>query len=203
MTTVLAAIDTSACAGPVLDTATHVAALFDATARALHVREDDSDAPNRLARAAGSSCARRQVSPCQPSSRLRAPGRRRARPRRPRRAGGPATGRSTALDVITRVAKPVVVVPPHARPPARVQTHPRATRRHPRELPGARARRSSSRRADIEIIALHVHSPASVPAFSDQPHHEAPGMGARVHLPLRPCGARGGEAHPAPRRRGR
>ena len=53
MTTVLAALDANASAKPVLDTALAIATMFDATATALHVREDGAGAARELTGAAG------------------------------------------------------------------------------------------------------------------------------------------------------
>lgn len=173
MTIVLAAIDTSACAAPVLSTAAQVAALFAATARALHVREDGSDMPSRLARAAGIELRETTGQPVSAIVQAAAEsdvavlvlGVRGVR-------GGPQPAGSTALEVITRVAKPVVVVPPHAPPPGpfrRILVPLEGTSESSQPLAETIER---AIRADIEIIALHIHSPASLPAFSDQSHHE-------------------------------
>ena len=196
MTTVLAAIDTTACAGPVLDTAAQVAALFDATPRALHVREDASDAPRRLARAAaielrettGQPVAAIVAAATTPDVVALVLGARGVH-------GGPQPAGSTALDVITRVAKPVVVVPPHVQPPVRVHAHPGATRRHQRELRGARrdhrargprrprdrraARplaRHRCRRSPIRLTTRRRHGSASSSPASSHAAHE----GARL-----------------------
>ena len=86
--------------------------------------------------------------------------------------GGPQPAGSTALDVIARVAMPVVVVPPHAQPSGpfgRILVPLEGTRDSSQAL--AETVKPATR-ADLEIVALHVHTPATVPAFSDQPHHE-------------------------------
>ena len=101
--------------------------------------------------------------------------RRRRRPRRPRGAhGGPRPAGRTALDVITRVNKPVVVVPPDG-------TGRRGSRACSMPLEGnhesSRAVAETIARAghrDLEILVLHVHGPDTVPAFEDQPHHAIP-----------------------------
>jgi len=115
MTIVLAALDSSAAARPVLETAISVAAITGSTVRAVHVREDGHEVPAALARA-------REV----PLRELEGPveegllhelgadeviiGVIGAR-------GTPAGARPVghiALHVVERVAKPVVVVPPEA-----------------------------------------------------------------------------------------
>jgi nucleotide-binding universal stress UspA family protein len=173
MTTVLAALDTSACAQPVLATAARAAALFDATPRALHVREDESGQPRRLACAAAIELRETTGQPvpaivdaaADPDVAALVIGARGVH-------GGPQPAGSTALEVITRVPKPVVVVPPHPQPSE-------AFKRILVPLEGTRESSEAlaetvelARRGDLEIVALHVHTPATVPAFSDQPHHE-------------------------------
>ena len=173
MTTVLAAIDSGACARPVLETATRVATLFGATARGLHVRENGSDAPDRLARAAaielreatGERVPAIVHAAAEPDVVALVLGARGIH-------GGPQPAGSTALEVITRVAKPVVVVPPRAQPLApfrRILVPLEGTAESSQALAETI---ELATRADLEIVALHVHSPASVPAFSDQTHHE-------------------------------
>jgi nucleotide-binding universal stress UspA family protein len=173
MTTVLAAIDTSACAQPVLATAARVATLFDAAPQALLVREDDSQQPARLARAAAIELRETTGKPvpalvdaaADPDVAALVIGARGVH-------GGPQPAGSTALGIITRVPKPVVVVPPHAQPAD-------AFKRILVPLEGSRESSQAlaetvelARRGDLEIVALHVHTPATVPAFSDQSHHE-------------------------------
>jgi nucleotide-binding universal stress UspA family protein len=173
MITVLAAIDTSACAQPVLATVARAATLFDAASRALHVREDDSQQPARLARAAAIELRETTGQPvpaiidaaADPDVAALVIGARGVH-------GGPQPAGSTALEVITRVPKPVVVVPPHGRRSG-------AFGRILVPLEGSRESSQAlaetvelAHRGDLEIVALHVHTPATVPAFSDQPHHE-------------------------------
>jgi Universal stress protein family len=96
---------------------------------------------------------------------------RRARPRLARRVAGPRPAGATALEVITRAAKPVVLVPPEARP------HERFTRLLvPIEgtglaPPALRDIIVAADRRELGIIVLHLHSPATVPAFSDHEPH--------------------------------
>jgi nucleotide-binding universal stress UspA family protein len=78
---------------------------------------------------------------------------------------------STALAVATSLAKPVVVVPPDARPPT-------AVRRVLVPLEGISLSLTPRRivalgqAADVEVVVLHVRDEASLPLFNDQPHHE-------------------------------
>jgi nucleotide-binding universal stress UspA family protein len=172
MTIVLAALDANASAKPVLDTGLAIATLFDATATALHVREDRAGAARELTSAAGIELREVDGSPVDQIV---------AATRDPDVAalvlgargvhGGPQPAGHTALEIITRVPKPVVVVPPQAQPPARLA----------RILVPLEGTSESSRALEdtlelaherrLEILVLHVHSPATVPAFSDHEPH--------------------------------
>ena len=79
---------------------------------------------------------------------------------------------ATALAVASKLSKPVVVVPPHARPLD-------AIRRVLVPLEGTRptslAPRSIieiARGTDVEVVALHILDTKTIPAFTDQPQHE-------------------------------
>jgi nucleotide-binding universal stress UspA family protein len=172
MRNVLAAIDSDACAQPVLGTALALAKLFDATAIALHVRERGIGSPTELARAAGVELHEVSGTPIEriiaaanePEIAALVLGMRRA-------PGGPQPAGHTALEVITQVAKPVAVVPPHAQPPeqfARLLVPLEGTSESSRALDDT-IRLAHRRR--LEILVLHIHSPATVPAFSDHEPH--------------------------------
>ena len=174
MTTVLAALDADSSAQPVLSTAIAIAELLDATVTALHVRENGLGAAPELARAAGVELREVSGSPVQQIA-LAAQDTDVAALVLGARGlhGGPQPAGHTALELITRVTKPVVVVPPHAR----------ATERVARILLPLEGTSESSRALDdtlrlahrrgLEIFALHIHSPATVPAFSDHEPHAA------------------------------
>lgn len=172
MPRVLAAIDTSPCAPSVLDTAQSVAPLFDATAVALHITENDVETARELARDAGIDLEEITESPIEaivlaaaaPDVAALVIG-----------ARGTESGRQpaghTALDVITRVRKPIVVVPPCGTPRAqlgRVLVPLEGTTESSQAIEQAL---TLADRADLEIVVLHVHTPQTVPAFQDQPHH--------------------------------
>ena len=79
---------------------------------------------------------------------------------------------ATALAIASKLSKPVVVVPPHARPLD-------AIRRVLVPLEGTRptslAPRSIieiARGTDVEVVALHILDTKTIPAFTDQPQHE-------------------------------
>jgi nucleotide-binding universal stress UspA family protein len=172
MSRVLAAIDTSPCARSVLDTAQSIASLFDGTAVAIHVTENDDDTAGDLARDAGIDLAEIAGFPVEaivaaaaaPDVAALVIG-----------ARGTDRGRQpaghTALDVIARVRKPIVVVPPGETPRAklaRVLVPLEGTTKSSQAIERALA---LTDRADLEIVVLHVHPPQAVPAFQDQPHH--------------------------------
>lgn len=82
----------------------------------------------------------------------------------------PLGGRAAA--VASALSKPVLIVPPDADPPPTFRRvlvpleGSVSTSLAPRwlfELPG---------HAEIDVVALHIHDEASIPAFTDQPQHE-------------------------------
>lgn len=172
MTRVLAAIDSSPCAPAVVGTALSIAELFEGTATGLHVREDGSEPAEQLAREMGIELT---VAVGPPMEAIVAAARHpdvvavvigaRGTHRGPRPAG------HAALEVITRVSKPVVVVPPQsaATPIARLLTPLEGTDESSQAIAATLAQAA---RRDLEIVALHVHRPEAVPPFQDQPHHE-------------------------------
>jgi nucleotide-binding universal stress UspA family protein len=172
MTTVLAALGANASARPVLETAITIAALFDATPTALHVRETRASAAENLASALGIELREVTGSPIDqiiaaaqdPDVAALVLGARGAH-------GGPQPAGHIALDIITRVPKPVVVVPPDAEPPeklARILVPLEGGSESSHALDDAI---EMARRGQLEILVLHIHSPATVPAFSDHEPH--------------------------------
>jgi nucleotide-binding universal stress UspA family protein len=172
---VLAAIQADACAQPILNTATALADLFDANLAALHVRENDSSSPRELAAALGAPLREVSGPPTEQIIAAAADPEVAALTLGARGVhGGPQPAGHTALKVITRVHKPVAVVPPHAHP------RPRLTR----ILVPLEGTRDSSEalqdtirlahRRQLEILVLHVYSPATLPAFANhEPHATA------------------------------
>jgi nucleotide-binding universal stress UspA family protein len=188
MTKVVAALGADACAAPVLAAANALADMLDATVVALHVGEDGVPSPEALANAARVEYRQTRGTPLEGivSAANEADvaalvlGSRGA-------SAGPRPAGATALEVITRTAKPVVLVPPDADPPERF-----ARLLLPIEGTGVAPPALSdiidaADRRKLEIIVLHLHSPATVPAFSN---HEP--YGTRVwdqeflarHLPF-------------------
>ena len=85
--------------------------------------------------------------------------------------GGPEPAGHTALEVITRVPKPVVVVPPYAQPPEQLARILVPLDGSPESSRALEATMELARRQRVEILVLHIHSPATVPAFADHEPH--------------------------------
>jgi nucleotide-binding universal stress UspA family protein len=172
MTTVLAALDADAAAQPVLRTALALGPLFEASVVALHVRENGASLPAQLTSAAGvelreitGSAIELIASAAQsPDVAALVLGARAMH-------GGVQPGGHTALAVITRVSKPVVVVPPNTRPReqlARVLVPLDGTSESARALDDVLQLPQAER---LEVLVLHVYSPATVPEFFNHDPH--------------------------------
>ncbi|GAA1798723.1 universal stress protein [Planosporangium flavigriseum] len=173
MRQVLAALDRSPAAKPVLAAARALAAFLGVQVTALHVRCDGSEVPRRLAADAGvplrvidGDVVARLVEAAEADEvAVLVIGARRI-PTDPRPLG------ATAVTVATTVTKPVLVVPPQADPhvsytrvlaPLEGSV---ATSLAPRPLIELAAR------VGIDIVVLHCLGPQTLPAFTDQPQHE-------------------------------
>jgi nucleotide-binding universal stress UspA family protein len=170
---VIAAVDESPMAPTVVGTGDAVATLFGSTLEVVHVCEGNEDAVRASLTASGRE-VRLLSGPV--SSTIAAAA---AAADVAAVVLGACSGRghgsfvgSCAQQLITSVPIPVVVVPAHAGVPSRI-------RRILVPLDGTRTASDGLRLAvelsvqpDVHFIALHVHTQASVPMFSDQPHHE-------------------------------
>jgi trehalose/maltose hydrolase-like predicted phosphorylase len=172
VTTVLAALDSNASGRPVLSTAIALADLFDSTVTCLHVREEALSAAAELARAAGVEL--REVSGAPVEQIVNAgprPRRRRARPRRAwhaRRLPARRTHRARGHHAHPKAGRRR----PTPRATARAdRPHPRPARRDQRKLASARRHDQAGSPARAGGLVLHVHSPATLPAFSDHEPH--------------------------------
>lgn len=174
MSKLIAAIDDSAAARPVLATATALAQLLQAELEAVHVREDGGSTATTAAAASGVPL--QTLEPPELAS-LRAVAEQadvlavvvgaRSTPAGPRPAG------HIALALISTLRKPVVVVPPQA-PLAYSLKRMLVPLDAGQETAAAlKATIELAHRAAVEVIILHVLQANSLPLFSDQPQHEA------------------------------
>jgi nucleotide-binding universal stress UspA family protein len=193
MSTVLAAIDNTAAARPVLAAARAMASLLHSDVEALHVREDGDLTAQAAARAAG--VALREVDDPAVDSLIREAASENVVALVLGARGVPA-GRHpaghVALHVITSLAKPLVIVPPQALPVevTRVLV----------PLDGTTATAAALRKAidlacrsAVDVVVLHVHPEESLPLFEDQPQHEHPAWEAEFlarYCPSLPHGSR-------------
>jgi nucleotide-binding universal stress UspA family protein len=172
MKKVLAAVDDSLAARPVLETALALAAALGASPEALHVQTNGGRTAQSAAGEAGiplrtvtGPVVRRLVEAGEPDNVVALVVGARGTPR-----GRPLGATATA--VATASLKPVVVVPPDAPAPkalTRVLVPLEAS------LPAARGSRAVFELAPevtIDVIALHVLEEDAIPAFTDQPQHE-------------------------------
>ncbi|HUP31619.1 MAG TPA: universal stress protein, partial [Gaiellaceae bacterium] len=174
MRKVLAAVDNSAAARPVLAVAEEMARLFRGRVEAVHIREDGDRTAAAEAQAAGVPL--RELEAESVVDGLLEAGRSRDIAAVVLGARGARTGRRpaghVALELIVGLRKPVVVVPPSAPVPCvleRILVPLDATRATAAAL--ARTVDLASR-CDIAVVALHVHDERSLPPFGDQPQHE-------------------------------
>lgn len=173
MKKVLAALDNSLAGKSVLASAQAFAALLDSQVEAVHVRTNGQRTVRSMAEAAGiplrtttGPVVKRLVDAGEANDVMALV------------IGARGTSASSiplgarAAAVATALSKPVLIVPPDADPS---QTFRRvlvplegslSSSLAPRwlfELPGE---------TEIDVVALHIHDEASIPAFTDQPQHE-------------------------------
>jgi nucleotide-binding universal stress UspA family protein len=173
MRTVLAALDNSAAAASVAATAKSLARTFGAEVEAVHVGEDGDRIAAATAAAAGMSFNRLEGAVVTALTRA-------ARDRDAVAlvvgARGLPSGRrvgSTALELITSLTRPVVVVPPEATPVVRVRRVLVPLEGTPLTSLAPKGLIELADDADVEVVVLHVREAEDVPSFTDQPQHEA------------------------------
>jgi nucleotide-binding universal stress UspA family protein len=197
MNTVIAAVDNSAAATPVLKTARTLAARLGWRIRAVHAQEDGDAGARAAAAAAGIELLARHCTPAElvadvsssPETTVVVLGAR----------GFAPSGElgHTALELIQALHEPVDVVPPAA-PPMQALDRILVPLDANATNADALARGLAILRAsDVEVVILHVDFGASLPLFEDQPQHEiadwkaeflrryCPVAPARVRLELR------------------
>lgn len=173
MRTVVAAVDNSSAAAPVVATAEKMAQLYHATARALHVREDGDSVATAAARVAGIEIETTAGVPIealigaarQPAVRMVVLGAR----------GTPAGRRpagTTALELITSVPTPLTVVPPDAPHPGRIDSILVPLDGTPASAAALAGTIDLARGSGIEVVILHVHEEDRLPSFTNHLQHE-------------------------------
>ena len=172
MTNVIAALGADACAAPVLATAKALAEMLDAAVVALHVGEGGAPSPEALAKAARVEFRQTRGTPLDGIVKAASEADVAALVLGSRGASaGPRPAGATALEVITRTAKPVVLVPPDAHPPERFTRLLLPIEGQGAAPPALSHIIDAAHRRKLEIIVLHLHSPATVPAFSNHEPH--------------------------------
>ncbi|HVN50805.1 MAG TPA: universal stress protein [Acidimicrobiales bacterium] len=172
MRTVIAAIDDSAAAAPVLGAAVALGHLLDARVEALHVADDGGQGARAFAehlgvpfrRVTGEPLARILAEVAHPSVVAIAVGTRR---RLKERGVG-----HLAQAVVNTVDKPVLVVPPGASVADRFRTALIAMEGTPEKALAVKTVVELAAGADVELVVVHVDDEASIPSFSDQVAHE-------------------------------
>jgi nucleotide-binding universal stress UspA family protein len=170
---ILACIDDSVAARPVLAVAQILAPIFDAEVEALHVTEDGGRTAHAACDAFGVPL---RVASGDPAAQLVALA---AAPdvvavvvgARSRPAGAHRTGH-LALALAGAVAAPVVAVPPDAQIPDRLHRVLVAMGGTPRDSRSLKRALRLAADPELELVVLHVDDEASIPCFSDQVQHE-------------------------------
>jgi nucleotide-binding universal stress UspA family protein len=173
MTTVVAAIDNSAAARPVLATALAVAGLLGAEPDAVHVREN-GDRTARLAATAAGITLRTLEGP-QVETLIRE-GEEDNVSAVVAGARGTPSGRRpaghVALSLIQALQKPVALVPPQTKAPPRLARFLIPLDGTGQTANALRPTIELAHDSSIDVTVLHVLAATSLPAFSDQPQHE-------------------------------
>jgi hypothetical protein len=178
MTTVLAAVDTDNVRHPVLEAAVVVAGVYGADVEAVHIAgpgaripivDDVIDVPLRLLERNG-NVADTLVAAIEADDVVAAV----IGTRTATKTGAPPG--HVAIDVATRVDKPVVLVPPDSPPLVPGQRIKALVPLDGSELSALTVRAVVRRvaNADVEIIVLHVFGPTTAPQFLDHPEHDLP-----------------------------
>ena len=171
--TVIAAIDDSAAASPVLEVAGAFARSIGSSVQALHVAEDGDETAGALAAAGGtplrtvtgnvvSALVDAAAAPDVTALVLGGRG----------RPGGPRPAGHVAMEVMSRVDKPLIVVPPDAFSPERLERVLVPTEGRPDGTRKLAPLLELLAKSGIQVAALHVDDDSSLPSYSDQTQHE-------------------------------
>jgi nucleotide-binding universal stress UspA family protein len=172
MSTVLAAVDDSLSAGPVLTMAAAVAPVLGSTVEAVHVGPSAGTTARGFAERAGvpfrtepGRALDRLVQLASDDVTVVVVG------SRDRTTGRTGLGH-LVVELADRLPRPVLVVPPHCAPADRLRSVLVAlegTRRTPKPLRQAMSVASGS---DLQLTVVHVEDESAVPSFSDSMAHE-------------------------------
>jgi nucleotide-binding universal stress UspA family protein len=181
MSVVLAAIDNSAAALPVLRASAAMARTLDAQAQAVHVREGEHETATAAARHAGVAIRVVDGDPVErivelstaPSVSMVVVGARRQR-------AGPRPSGHVAIALMGQVRKPVLVVPPDTRLPKsdRFQRALVPLEGTPASAEATARQLDALSRSGVDITVLHVFHPGTAPKFWDQAGHASQSWGA-------------------------
>jgi nucleotide-binding universal stress UspA family protein len=174
MTNVLAAIDNSPTAGPVLDAAVALAAILHADVQAVHVREGTEVNAERAANNAGVSLTVLE----DPVSKAlieaaKARGVEAVVVGAKNIASSAATPGHVTLETIATIGKPVLVVPPDAHRPSRLRNVVLPLDGKLQTAEGLSKAIEFASRHEMNVRVVHVHDESCLPPFEDQPQYEA------------------------------
>ena len=171
MSRIIAAIDNSAAARPVLVMAEAVATALAGSLDVVHVVEDGDATARAAAESAGATLRSLTGDPADQLTRTVADDEVVALVLGARgRHGGPRPAGHLALVLADRTDKPVVVVPPDARPPKRLRNVLVAMEGSPGKARALQRTIELSSAAGLEIVVVHVDE--EIPSFTDQVQHE-------------------------------
>jgi nucleotide-binding universal stress UspA family protein len=168
---VIAAIDNSAAARPVLAMGRAVSSALAATLEVVHVIEDSDDTARASAEAAGAPLRALSGDPVEQLAEVIAEDDVVALVVGARgRLGSPRPAGHLAVALAGRSDKPVVVVPPDAHPPDRLRKVLVAMEGTPGKARALQRTMELSTDAGLEIVVVHVDE--EIPSFTDQVQHE-------------------------------
>ena len=171
MNRVIAAIDNSAAARPVLTMARALVVALAGGLEALHVSENGDETARASAEAVGVALRTLSGDPLEQLAQVASEGDVVALVLGARGAlGGPRPAGHLALALASRTDKPVVVVPPDARPPEQLHRVLIAMEGSPGKARALQRSVELSTDAGLEIVVVHVDE--EIPSFTDQVQHE-------------------------------
>ena len=171
MRRVIAAIDNSAAARPVLAMAKAIASDLGGELDVLHVVEDGDETARASAEVAGETLRTLSGDPVEQLATVVAEEDVAALVLGARGGvGGPRPAGHLALTLAGRTDKPVIVVPPGAEPPGQVRRVLLAMAGTPGKARALQRTIELSSSANFEIVVVHVDE--EIPSFTDQVQHE-------------------------------